>query len=66
MASAIDTPVKPAAGGLGFFERFLSLWVALCMGAGIALGKLLPGFTSWQRRRVRQGQPNVVPGSCDR
>ncbi|MEQ1948882.1 MAG: ACR3 family arsenite efflux transporter [Bryobacteraceae bacterium] len=27
---------------LAFFERYLSLWVALCMIAGIALGKLLP------------------------
>jgi len=27
---------------LGFFERYLSLWVALCMVAGVALGKLLP------------------------
>lgn len=27
---------------LAFFERYLSLWVALCMVAGIALGKLAP------------------------
>jgi ACR3 family arsenite transporter len=25
-----------------FFERYLSLWVALCIGAGILLGKFLP------------------------
>ena len=25
------------------FERYLSLWVLLCIGAGIALGQLLPG-----------------------
>ena len=30
-------------GGIGFFERYLSLWVALCIVAGIVLGKLLPG-----------------------
>jgi ACR3 family arsenite transporter len=35
--------MKPAAGGLGFFERYLSLWVALCMVAGVGLGKLMPG-----------------------
>lgn len=35
---------------LNVFERYLSLWVALCMGAGIALGKLLPGFTDAVRR----------------
>ncbi len=37
--------LKPAAaiGGLGAFERYLSVWVALCMAAGVAIGKLLPG-----------------------
>src|SRR5512142_3334085 len=28
---------------MNVFERYLSLWVALCMVAGIILGKLLPG-----------------------
>jgi arsenite transporter len=27
---------------LAFFERYLSLWVALCMVAGVVLGRLLP------------------------
>lgn len=30
---------------LSTFERYLSLWVAVCMVAGITLGKLFPGFT---------------------
>lgn len=30
--------------GMGFFERYLTLWVALCIIVGIALGKLAPGF----------------------
>jgi ACR3 family arsenite transporter len=25
------------------FERYLSIWVALCIVAGIALGHLMPG-----------------------
>lgn len=29
---------------MGLFERFLSLWVALCIVAGVALGSLLPGL----------------------
>src|SRR5690606_35900045 len=29
---------------IGFFERYLSLWVALCIGAGIGLGTLLPAL----------------------
>jgi ACR3 family arsenite transporter len=35
---------------LGGFERWLSLWVALCMLAGVALGKLFPGATDALRR----------------
>lgn len=35
---------------LNVFERYLTLWVVLCMGAGIALGKLFPGFTDAVRR----------------
>jgi len=37
------TPATRPARGIGFFERYLSVWVALCIGAGIVLGKLLPG-----------------------
>ncbi len=29
--------------GIGFFEKYLSLWVLLCMAAGIAVGLWLPG-----------------------
>ncbi len=29
---------------LNVFERYLTLWVALCMVVGVLLGKLLPGF----------------------
>jgi ACR3 family arsenite transporter len=35
-------PQAPAA--IGFFERFLTVWVALCIVAGVVLGQLLPGF----------------------
>ncbi len=43
MAQTITAKPVSTASGLGFFERYLSLWVALCMVAGIGLGKLLPG-----------------------
>jgi len=29
---------------MNLFERYLSLWVALCIAAGVALGHLLPGL----------------------
>jgi len=36
-------PKPPQAGGqLSFFERYLTVWVALCIVAGIILGRLLP------------------------
>lgn len=31
---------------LGLFERYLSVWVALCIGAGVGLGLLVPGAFS--------------------
>lgn len=37
MRDAIDT--KP---GIGFFERYLTIWVILCMIVGILVGKFLP------------------------
>jgi arsenite transporter len=41
---------------LSVFERYLSLWVALCIAAGIALGELAPGLfetlASWQAANV--------------
>ena len=30
--------------GIGFFERYLTVWVILCIVAGIALGKIAPGL----------------------
>ena len=33
--------------GLGFFEKYLTLWVILCIGAGIILGKLAPGVAGF-------------------
>jgi len=33
---------KPS--GIGFFEKYLTVWVLLCIGAGILLGKIAPAF----------------------
>jgi arsenite transporter len=42
----IVLPVPRVAAKLKLFERFLSVWVALCMVIGILLGKVFPTFTS--------------------
>ncbi|QJW85069.1 ACR3 family arsenite efflux transporter [Ramlibacter terrae] len=34
---------EASSPAIGFFERWLTLWVALCIGAGVFLGQLLPG-----------------------
>jgi ACR3 family arsenite transporter len=41
-----DTSVPAAPGGIGFFERYLTLWVCLCIVAGIALGRLAPDLAT--------------------
>ena len=40
---ASEACIKKEPKGLGFFERYLTLWVLLCIGAGIVLGKVAPG-----------------------
>jgi arsenite transporter len=37
------TGKRAAAAPLGFFERYLTIWVFICIVVGIALGQLLPG-----------------------
>lgn len=34
------------SNGIGFFQKYLTLWVALCMVLGVALGQLFPGLGS--------------------
>ena len=36
--------------GIGFFEKYLTLWVALCMVAGVLIGKYLPGIPAFLSR----------------
>jgi arsenite transporter len=44
VSASLDARAAPARRAiLGTFERFLTLWVALCIVAGIALGSALPG-----------------------
>jgi ACR3 family arsenite transporter len=54
--------MSTAAKRLNFFERYLSLWVLVCMGVGIALGKLLPGaVAALSRLEFGEGSQVNVP-----
>ncbi len=58
MTETTDATQGPAAppAGIGFFEKWLSVWVALCILAGLALGNLFPAafevLASWQYASV--------------
>ena len=44
MSAQCEVTAKQAAGGtMSLFERYLTVWVGLCIVAGIALGHWLPG-----------------------
>lgn len=42
MMDEVDTTDAEPSGGIGFFEKWLSIWVALCIVAGIVLGNISP------------------------
>ncbi|EIJ41465.1 arsenical-resistance protein [Beggiatoa alba B18LD] len=45
MSAQCEIVVKQASGDpLGFFGRYLTLWIALCIGAGILLGNVFPAL----------------------
>ncbi|BCO27934.1 arsenical-resistance protein Acr3 [Rhodoferax lithotrophicus] len=56
MSAQCEVTGKRAAGApMSVFERFLSVWVALCIVAGILLGQFLPGvFQAIGRMEVAQ------------
>jgi len=55
MTSLADATRRARAPGLGIFERYLTLWVALCILAGIVLGRLMPApFHALGRMTVAQ------------
>ena len=57
-----QTTEETVAKKLHYFERYLSLWVASCMLAGVLLGKVLPTFIDGLRRlEFSQGSQINVP-----
>jgi ACR3 family arsenite transporter len=41
---------KEKTQGIGFFEKFLTVWVLLCMAVGVLIGKFLPGVPAFLGR----------------
>jgi len=41
---------KSKAAGIGFFEKYLTVWVVLCMVVGVLIGKFLPVIPSFLGR----------------
>ena len=39
-----SSAAEQSAGGIGFFEKWISVWIALCIVAGIGLGTVFPGL----------------------
>jgi ACR3 family arsenite transporter len=44
---AMETERVEETRGLGFFEKYLYIWVILCIVAGIILGKVAPGVAKY-------------------
>lgn len=36
--------------GINLFQKYLTVWVIICMAAGVAIGKLLPQVTEFLSR----------------
>ncbi len=41
---------KGQSPSIGFFERYLTVWVVFCMAAGVLIGKFLPGIPAFLGR----------------
>ena len=45
--NTIEISAAKEGKGLGFFEKYLYIWVILCILAGIVLGKVAPGVAKY-------------------
>jgi arsenite transporter len=50
MPDAVTREEPQVGKGLGAFERYLSLWVAACIAAGVAVGQYLPAVPATLQR----------------
>ncbi len=55
LPAGTDQGAAAAPAGLGLFERYLTIWVVLCIATGIALGNLFPApFQAIGRAEIAQ------------
>jgi len=47
---------KKETQGIGFFEKYLTVWVLICMAMGILIGKYIPGVPSVLENMAFAGQ----------
>ncbi|GAH69674.1 unnamed protein product, partial [marine sediment metagenome] len=58
---ANEASVTRESKGLSFFEKYLSIWVILCILVGIVLGKVAPGVAKYlDRLAIYVGEAPVV------
>ena len=61
MTSADENAAPVQGRGIGFFERYLTVWVLLCIGAGIGLGRIAPGVAAFlDGLAIRVGDAPIV------
>ena len=61
LALPVDAP-QVTTKRLSFFERYLTLWVALCMVIGVLIGQAMPGLVSSLRgAEIGQGSHINLP-----
>ena len=61
-AAVADSRETGKAPSMGKFERFLTLWVALCIIVGIGLGQAVPGV--FHAPALRQWRKSICRSPC--
>ena len=47
MKGGISVEKEKQTSGIGFFEKYLTVWVAICMAVGVLIGVYLPGIPAF-------------------
>jgi arsenite transporter len=63
MSDTMNKPINETRqDSMGFFERYLTMWVVICIVLGVILGKLLPGLTeALSKMEFAEGSKVNVP-----